>query len=523
MGVSWGTGAEDLPPGVDVKVVFERTPAAYLPGTSVVGRVILTLENQFAVTCIHVRCRGETVVSFVDADHSVRAWVPDSITTRKAAKQARVHPTASLKTAALVADIHSIGASILNVGPGEKSKRTDTIGSMLPAVISSAPKRAPPAPARPESLLSVPPSGQVTPARPRSLLSVAASERTSLYSQPMSLGTERQMGPQTVPVRATQTLLDQQRVLFGIRNSDYAAPLPAGQHQYPFRFVLPAELPPAFSGRYGFVRYLVTAVVERQIPLPSLSRAAAFSVIPEKGVSDVKHGSTATRSQASRFLCGFCCRRGPLTISLEVGRRAAAPGQSLPVSGEALNISGRVMPATSLRLMQLVTYRTGSGTSHLLDRRVVSGAERGPLPPGRSETFADLRLLVPPLPPSFSCPLIDVRYAVEVTMEHPDPVLTLRTAVPITIGTLPYLKPPADETQPVVETSTAALRLGAAYKHLPAYTLRPCFWGARSIEGDTDRRQSSSRRCLVLPGHDAWTPYYPVFREPDTELQRPAE
>ena len=41
---------------------------------------------------IHVRCRGETVVSFVDAERSVRAWVPDSITTRKAAKQARSVP-----------------------------------------------------------------------------------------------------------------------------------------------------------------------------------------------------------------------------------------------------------------------------------------------------------------------------------------------------------------------------------------------------------------------------------------------
>ena len=58
----------------------------------------------------------------------------------------------------------------------------------------------------------------------------------------------------------------------------------------------------------------------------------------------------------------------------------------------------------------------------------------------------------------------------QVTMEHPDPVLTLRTAVPVTIGTLPYLKPPADEKQPVVESSTAALRLGAAYKHLRKLT-----------------------------------------------------
>ena len=51
-------------------------------------------------------------------------------------------------------------------------------------------------------------------------------------------------------------------------------------------------------------------------------------------------------------------------------------------------------------------------------------------------------------------------------MEHPDPVLTLRTAVPITIGTLPYLKPPADEKMTPATTTAATLRLGAQYKHL---------------------------------------------------------
>ena len=53
MGGPRGTAAESVPPGVDVRVVFDRTPAAYLPGTSVVGRIILSLEQQFAVTCEH--------------------------------------------------------------------------------------------------------------------------------------------------------------------------------------------------------------------------------------------------------------------------------------------------------------------------------------------------------------------------------------------------------------------------------------------------------------------------------------
>ena len=55
--------------------------------------------------------------------------------------------------------------------------------------------------------------------------------------------------------------------------------------------------------------------------------------------------------------------------------------------------------------------------------------------------------------------------ALQVTMEHPDPVLTLRTAVPVRIGTLPYLKPPSDEKLANAAT-TATIRLGAQYKHL---------------------------------------------------------
>ena len=51
MGTPRGAGSEAVPPGVDMRVVFDRTPGAYLPGSSVTGRVILTLEQQLAVTC----------------------------------------------------------------------------------------------------------------------------------------------------------------------------------------------------------------------------------------------------------------------------------------------------------------------------------------------------------------------------------------------------------------------------------------------------------------------------------------
>ena len=51
MGVPRAAGAGGVPPGVELRVVFDRTPAAYLPGSSVTGRVILTLEQQLAVTC----------------------------------------------------------------------------------------------------------------------------------------------------------------------------------------------------------------------------------------------------------------------------------------------------------------------------------------------------------------------------------------------------------------------------------------------------------------------------------------
>jgi len=34
-----------------------------------------------------------------------------------------------------------------------------------------------------------------------------------------------------------------------------------GEHQYPFSFVLPTEIPPSYEGRHGVVRYTLKAVL----------------------------------------------------------------------------------------------------------------------------------------------------------------------------------------------------------------------------------------------------------------------
>lgn len=39
--------------------------------------------------------------------------------------------------------------------------------------------------------------------------------------------------------------------------------LPAGRHTYPFSFVLPHQLPSAFEGKHGHIRYVIKATVDR--------------------------------------------------------------------------------------------------------------------------------------------------------------------------------------------------------------------------------------------------------------------
>ncbi|XP_037078681.1 arrestin domain-containing protein 3-like [Pollicipes pollicipes] len=265
------------------------------------------------------------------------------------------------------------------------------------------------------------------------------ADRSSRRSSP-SLGSERSAGRGPARLEAAEMLLDQQRCLLGD----------------------PSPLPPAFSGRHGFVRYTVSAVLRRQQPLPQLSRVAAFSVVPELDVNLASDVLRPRRSHSSRHLCGFCCRTGPLTVSVEVSRRGFAPGQVIPVSAEAMNISGRTMASTSLSLLQLVTYSSsGSSSSRLLDRRLVSRDERGPLPPGEAETFARLQFLVPPLPPTFACRLLDVRYAVE---------------------------------------------RNSTYTHASG--------DPRNMEQDGSRQQTLANRIQPICDKDEWLPFYPVFREP---------
>lgn len=38
--------------------------------------------------------------------------------------------------------------------------------------------------------------------------------------------------------------------------------LDIGQHEYPFTFVLPMQIPSSFEGKFGHVRYIIRAVAQ---------------------------------------------------------------------------------------------------------------------------------------------------------------------------------------------------------------------------------------------------------------------
>lgn len=73
----------------------------------------------------------------------------------------------------------------------------------------------------------------------------------------------------------------------------------AGSHQFPFKYTLPAKLPASFHGRFGYVRYVCEAALER-VGEPSMQHRALFSV---SNVSDLNCEPKAEVKQFFSIQC----------------------------------------------------------------------------------------------------------------------------------------------------------------------------------------------------------------------------
>lgn len=206
--------------------------------------------------------------------------------------------------------------------------------------------------------------------------------------------------------------------------------LAAGEHNFPFQFVIPAAAPTSFEGPFGKIIYRVRAVIDT--PRFSKDHKAhkpfyLLNLLDLNDVPDIEHLSRAVITKKFNYLL---VKTGTLMLKARSDLRGYIPGQVIRLAAEIHNKSGKDTGCVLASLIQKVTYKT---KRPMFDLRTIAEVEGAGVKAGKHAEWKE-QIIVPPLPQSAlaGCSLIDIDYFIQVSLKSPDAVVTL----PIYIGNI---------------------------------------------------------------------------------------
>ncbi|KAF0031185.1 hypothetical protein F2P81_015740 [Scophthalmus maximus] len=206
--------------------------------------------------------------------------------------------------------------------------------------------------------------------------------------------------------------------------------LAAGEHSFPFQFVIPVAAPTSFEGPFGKVWYRVRAAIDTPRFSKDYKAQRPFyllNLLNLNEVPDIEHSSHAVTTKKFSYLL---VKTGTLMLKARSDLRGYVPGQVIQLATEIHNKSGKDTGYVLASLIQKVTYRT---KRPLFDLRTIAEVEGAGVKAGKHAEWRE-QIIVPPLPQSAlaGCSLIDIDYFIQVSLKSPEAVVTL----PIYIGNI---------------------------------------------------------------------------------------
>ncbi|XP_071322202.1 arrestin domain-containing protein 1b isoform X2 [Trachinotus anak] len=206
--------------------------------------------------------------------------------------------------------------------------------------------------------------------------------------------------------------------------------LAAGEHSFPFQFLIPVATPTSFEGPFGKIVYRVRAVIDTPRFSKDYKAQRPFyllNLLNLNEVPDIEHSSSAVTTKKFTYLL---VKTGTLMLKARSDLRGYIPGQVIKLATEIHNKSGKDTGCVLASLIQKVTYKT---KRPLFDLRTIAEVEGAGVKAGKHAEWRE-QIIVPPLPQSAlaGCSLIDIDYFIQVSLKSPDAVVTL----PIYIGNI---------------------------------------------------------------------------------------
>ncbi|KAK2818902.1 hypothetical protein Q5P01_024463 [Channa striata] len=205
--------------------------------------------------------------------------------------------------------------------------------------------------------------------------------------------------------------------------------LPAGEHSFPFQFLIPGAAPTSFEGPFGKILYRVRVVIDTPRFTKDYKTQKPFyllNMLNLNEMSGIEHPSCAVTTKKFSYLL---VKTGTLMLKARTDMRGYIPGQIIKLATEIHNKSGKDTGCV-LAKSHTVTYKT---KRPIFDLRTIAEVEGAGVKAGKHAEWRE-QIIVPPLPQSglVGCSLIDIDYFLQVSLKSPEAIITL----PIYIGNI---------------------------------------------------------------------------------------
>ncbi|XP_060126259.1 arrestin domain-containing protein 1 isoform X2 [Zootoca vivipara] len=205
--------------------------------------------------------------------------------------------------------------------------------------------------------------------------------------------------------------------------------LAAGEHTFPFQFLLPASAPTSFEGPFGKVLHQVKAVIETPRFSKDHKCSKIFYVLCPLNLNDIPEIEPNTTSITKKFSYKLV-KTGNVVLTATTDLKGYVVGQVIQLRTDIENKSGRDTSTVVASLIQKVAYKS---KRWIYDLRTIAEVEGSPVKAWKHAEWRE-QILVPALPQSIlqGCSLIHIDYYIQVSLKSPE----VSVALPIYIGNI---------------------------------------------------------------------------------------
>ncbi|XP_036041783.1 arrestin domain-containing protein 1 isoform X3 [Onychomys torridus] len=188
--------------------------------------------------------------------------------------------------------------------------------------------------------------------------------------------------------------------------------LPAGEHNFPFQFLLPATAPTSFEGPFGKIVHQVRASIETPRFSKDHKCSLVFYILSPLNLNSIPDIEQPNVASVTKKFSYKLVKTGNVVLTASTDLRGYVVGQVLRLQADIENQSGKDTSPVVASLLQKVSYKA---KRWIYDVRTIAEVEGTGVKAWRRAQWQE-QILVPALPQSAlpGCSLIHIDYYLQV-------------------------------------------------------------------------------------------------------------